>query len=196
MAEVMVASGLALLAMVLLGKTMANLNKAKLIQDEVSEQARSLRMLDSRLRTILGSSQLEGVHLSSNGQVISVQPIAQLSADGEQQWSPQTSVIVYDPASKTLILKSVPFAEAGIASTSLTPVTLSDEDLGKLSNATGEILAENPGVTAAKFQLDPDKASLFVNLHRELRHSRAHQDQPWLETAYGLRSSLALSASE
>ena len=193
LAEVLVASGLSLLVLLVLAKTMSNLNKAKAVQDETSKQARDARTLDSKLRALTGTSSSDGLFLSNDGRVLSIQPISRLDSDDKQQWAPEAHVVVYDSSEKSLILKTVPFASAGISSTSLTPVSLTEENMVALKNTDGDMIAKYPKIIAMDVQLDRDQASLGLTLQRETLYSKVYQDAPWLKTGYSLRSSLPIS---
>lgn len=191
--EVLVASGLALLSLLILAQTMANLSRAKRIQEEVSEQARSLRTLDSRLQALMSSAELEGIHLSSDGKILAVQAIARVSTEGVRQWSPESQVLVYDQEQQLLKLKTVTFAAAGLTSSSATAMELTDSELSALKSATGNGIAEYSKVTAFDLEVNRERAFLSVTSRRAVQDSsRVRQDEPWLVTAYGLRSSVSL----
>jgi hypothetical protein len=190
--ETLVGAAIALMVSLIVAQTASNLLRAKRIQDEVSRQTGLQRSLDARLREMLSTAELKGVHVSEDGQILAIQPIARVSTEGERQWSGQASVVSYQAIEKTLAMKSVPFSEIGLTSSSSAPLDLDERSVRSLGAQRGMPLADYDQISAASFALDRDRGVLFAKFRRAVQTSRAHKDEPLLEAAYSLRSSTPL----
>lgn len=197
LAETLVSVGLALMISLILAKTFSNMLRAKRIQDEVSRQLTVQRTLDAQLRRLFATGEVQGVTVSPDGQTIVAQPLTRVSTEGQRQWAGEAYVIQYLPGAKPdesgiVAVKSVPFSEAGLTSSSSAPVKLSESDFATLISKEGEGLAHYDKITSARFRLDKDRAFVTARLEREVHNSRAHEKELLLDAAYELRSSTEL----
>lgn len=190
--ETLVASAIGLMLCMIVALTASNLMRARRVQDEVSRQTLLQRTLDSRLRDMVSTADVKGVHVSEDGHVVCVQQLSRVSTDGERQWSAVAHVVVYDPGRKTLVLKAVPFSDAGLTSTSSAPVEVDPRGLRALAASSGQPLATYDEITDAKFTFSQENALLSAQVRRAVHTSKKHEDELLLQSAYGLRSSTEL----